>query len=395
MKTINKSKLPFHFSSALAAIILLSACGAGKEKDVKVEETPSNPNTVVFTEAQFETVNIQFGKIEKRKLSGSIKVNGLLDVPPQQLVSISVPMAGILKTTELLQGMWVKQGEVIATLEHPDYIQLQQDYLNIKSQFGFMEKEYARQQELNKESVSAIKTLQKTESEYQSLKSNLQGLEQKLSMLNISPQKVERDGISRTIFLTSPINGYVTKVNVNIGKFVNAFDVMFEIVDTRHLHAELTVFEKDIPLLKIGDKVHFQLANETKERTGTIHLIGKEISTNRTIGVHSHLDQEDKNLIPGTYFKAWVESGDVEVNALPDKAIVQSEGKIFIFVQAEEKAEGDQKEYHFRRVEIQTGLKEQGYTEVILPEGFDLKTNVVINGAYDLISKMLNSEEEE
>lgn len=395
MKTINRSKTAFHFSSVLVAIVLLSSCGAGKEKEKQHEEPASDPSTVVFTEAQFKTANIQVGQMEKRKLSGSIKVNGLLDVPPQQLVSITVPMGGILRSTELLQGMWVTQGQVIATLEHPDYVQLQQDYLNIKSQLGFMEKEYARQQELNKESVSAIKTLQKTESEYQSLKSNIQGLEQKLSMLNISPQKIERDGISKTIFLTSPINGYVTKVNVNIGKFVNAFDVMFEIVDTRHLHAELTVFEKDIPFLKIGDKVHFQLANETKERTATIHLIGREINTDRTIRVHSHLDQEDKELIPGTYFKAWVESGKVEVNALPDKAIVQSEGKNFIFVPVETKNEGQEKEFQFKRIEIQVGLKEEGYTEVILPEGFDLKTKVVINGAYDLISKMLNSEEEE
>lgn len=396
MSPINKSKFVSNFFPLLFAIVLLSACGAKREENTTKSETASpDPTLVTLTEAQFKTVDIQFGPIEKRKLSGSIKVNGLLDVPPQQLVSITVPMGGILKSTELLQGMWVRQGQVIATLEHPDYIQLQQDYLNIKSQFGFMKKEYIRQQELSKENVSAIKILQKTESEFQSLQSNLQGLEQKLSMINISATKIVRDGISKNIFLTAPINGYVTKVNVNIGKFVNAFDVLFEIVDTRHLHAELTVFEKDIPFLKIGDKVHLQLSNESKERIATIHLIGREISADRTIRVHSHLDQEDKELIPGTYFKARVDNGNKEVNALPDKSIVQSDGKNFIFIQTGNKAEGGQKSFQFKKIEIQVGLKDEGYTEVILPDGFDMKVNVVINGAYDLISKMLNSEEEE
>ncbi|MBS1681544.1 MAG: CzcABC family efflux RND transporter, membrane fusion protein [Cytophagales bacterium] len=394
MKRINQSSHILISSLTLFLIVLLSACGKKTEKAQKGETEKENPELVTLTEAQFKTSKIQFGNIEKQKLGASIKVNGLLDVPPQQLVSITVPMGGILKSTALLQGMWVTQGEVIATLEHPDYIQLQQDYLNNKSQLDFMEKEYTRQKELNQENVSAIKTLQKTESEYRSLKSNLQGLEQKLSMLNISAKKIETEGIRKDIFLTSPINGYVTKVNVNIGKYVNAFDVLFEIVDTRHLHAELTVFEKDVPFLKIGDKVYFQLSNESKERTATIHLIGREISPDRTIRVHSHLDHEDKELIPGTYFKARVESSDIEVNAVPDNAVVQAEGKNFIFI-AQENSEKNTNEFHFKRMEIKTGLKEGGFTEVILPEGFDIKAKVVVKGAYDLISKMLNSAEEE
>lgn len=389
-----KSKLLSQTHKWMLVVFLFTACKADKEKNAELENAPTSGTIeVVLTEAQFKTAEIKLGQIEKRKLSAQIKVNGLLDVPPQQLVSVTVPMSGILKSTDLLQGLWVKQGQVIATLEHPDYIQLQQDYLNAKNQLAFMEKEYARQKELSEESVSAIKTLQKTESEYLSLKSNLQGLVQKLAMLNLDPDKIQRDGISKSIFLTSPINGYVTKVNVNVGKFVNAFDVMFEIVDTRHLHAELTVFEKDIPFLKIGDKVHFQLANETSERTATIHLIGREISTDRTIRVHSHLDHEDKELLPGTYFKAWVESERYEVLAVPEKAIVQTNGKNFVFVP--EDSGSVEKQYRFKMIEVQTGLSENGYTEVKMPETFDVTSKIVVNGAYDLISKLLNSEEEE
>jgi len=197
----------------------------------------------------------------------------------------------------------------------------------------------------------------------------------------------------------SPINGYVTEVNVNIGKFVNPTDVLFEIVDTEHLHAELTVFEKDVPKLKIGQKVRFTLANETKERTAIVYLIGREISTDRTIRIHCHIDKEDKDLLAGMYLKAIVETSGALVAALPDEAIVDFQGKKYIFVPTSgEHAEGKNEEIerkHFAMTEIQVGYSEDGYTEILPSDGLDVNTEVVVKGAYSILSKMKNSEVEE
>lgn len=229
----------------------------------------------------------------------------------------------------------------------------------------------------------------------------------KLQLLNISTAKLEKDGIQQTISLVSPISGYVTKVNTNIGAFVNSTDVLIEIVNTEHLHAELTVFEKDVPLLKIGQRVLFTLANENEQRTATVHLIGREISTDRTVQVHCHLELEDRELIPGMYLKAVVERDSARVSALPEEAIVTYSGKSYIFIGAAPEAEhehaeasaekGGEKheaEHHFEMIEITTGEAEQGYVEVILPETFDRKANIVIKGAYNLLAKMNNNEEE-
>ena len=64
-----------------------------------------------------------------------------------------------------------------------------------------------------------------------------------------------------------------------------------------------------------------------------MHLIGREISAERTVRVHGHLLQEDKNLLPGMYLKGIVETGVATTTALPDKAIVQSAGKSYILLQ--------------------------------------------------------------
>jgi cobalt-zinc-cadmium efflux system membrane fusion protein len=221
----------------------------------------------------------------------------------------------------------------------------------------------------------------------------LTGLREKLEVLHIDTAALEQGRMTSIINLYSPINGYVTKVNVNIGRFVNPTDILFEIVDTEHLHVELTVFEKDVPQLRIGQKVRFTLANERDERTATVYLLGRQISDDRTIRIHCHIDKEDANLLPGMYLRALVETGSSEVVALPEDAIIDYLGKKYVFTLGTI-SEGEEAGYRFIMNEVHAGKSEGGYTEVDLPAGFPTSTQVVIGNAYAILSKLKNTEED-
>ncbi|WP_069658832.1 efflux RND transporter periplasmic adaptor subunit [Arcticibacter eurypsychrophilus] len=382
-------------------VILISACGNSNAPESNQEEVVNTKeqNSVELTSGQYKTANIQLDSVKDRPLSGVIKVNGMLDVPPQSKVSVVAVMGGIMKQTSLLQGLKVNKGQVIAVMQHPDYIQLQQDYLDNKSQLTYLFQENERQKELAKENVNSQKTLQQSSSNYQSMKARVQGLRQRLQMLNVNLASLEKGNIQNTINLYAPISGYVTKVNVNIGSYVNPSDVMFEIVDTEHLHAELTVFEKDIPKIKVGQKVRFTLANEDKERSATVYLIGREISNDRTVNIHCHLTAEDKQLLPGMYLKAFVEAGTMNKPSLPEKAIVDYQGNKYIFIvspAAKSKKQQTADIHQFEMLAVKAGTTEGGYTEVLLPDNFNRQNNqIVTNGAYDLLAKMKNTAEEE
>lgn len=396
--------------SALVLLIVLSGCNSSTPENTKPEEKEHHDeSTVELTADQFKVAGIQTGSLENRSLSGTIRVNGKLDVPPQQMMSISVPMGGFLRKTELLQGSYVRKGQLIAIIENQDFIDLQQNYLETESKLEFAESDYKRQQELQQANANSQKTLQQAKSTFQSLKAQKEGLSQKLRLININPEKLASAGIKSTISLYAPINGYVTEVNANLGKFVTPSEVLFEIVDTQHLHAELTVYEKDVPRLKIGQKVRFTLANETAERTATVYLIGREISKERNVQVHCHIDREDKEMLPGMYLTALVESAGRSVPALPDQAIVNYEGRNFIFIVEEshketphqhketesetEKQElGD--EHTFKMIEVKTGVTENGFTEIQTSQSIDQQSQIVIVGAYSLLSKLKNSEDE-
>lgn len=399
----------------LLLTIGLGACSQ-KQAETKTEEHHEEEGTVELTTQQLKSAGIAFGKVEDKNLNAVIKVNGMLDVPPQQLVTVSAVMGGFVKSTKLLQGMKVKKGEVIATIQNPDFIQIQQDYLDNLSKLKFAELELKREQELAKENYTAQKTLQQVTADFNSLKAVNSALLEKLDILNIDPAVVEKGTIKSTVNILSPINGNVTEVNINIGKYVNAMDMICEIVDADHLHAELTVFEKDLPKIKVGQTVRFHLANENKERSAKVYLINRKIAIDRTVRVHAHLDKEDATLVPNTYLKAAIEVTDNKVSCLPDEAIVSAGDKQYIFIkddgheeghkeaheEKEEKAEMTEKETHahgeeiaFKAIEIKKGVSNNGFTEVFLPEDFEKDhAEVVVKGAYDLLAKMNNSESE-
>ncbi|MBI3481407.1 MAG: efflux RND transporter periplasmic adaptor subunit [Bacteroidetes bacterium] len=350
---------------------------------------PSKTNEVTLSDEQFKSIGIELGSIETRSMSGNIKVHGVLDVPPQNLVSVSAPLGGFVKSTDLLQGMRIKKGQTVVVLEHPDYIQLQQDYLESKSQLEFLEQEYNRQLDLSKENVNALKSLQQAKSNYFGTKARVEGLKAKLKLINIDPVEIEKGEIKNTMSIISPINGFVSQVNVNLGMHVNPTDIMFRIVDTDHVHAEAQVFEKDIPKLKIGQLARITLTNETKERIAKVFLIGKEITPERTVRVHCHLEGEDPNLIPNTYFSAVIETGSNSVSALPESAIVNFEGKHFVFV------EKDATKHTYELLSVTTGASGDGFVEIEDQKNtFEgCKTKIVIRGAFELLNVLKNVEE--
>lgn len=374
---------------------LLTSCGSNESvNESKVEHNDEEEASVELTQAQYESAEIALGLVEKRSISGVISANGLLDVPPQSKVSISAPMAGFVKSTQLLPGSKVTKGQVVAVMENQEYVLLQQEYLENYGQLEFLKSDYERQKELSKENVNAKKSLDQAKANYLTAKGRLEGLTSRLELLNINIVKLQNGKIQNTINLYSPISGYVTKVNTNIGAFVNPTDVIIEIVNTSELHVELTIYEKDIPSIKEGQRVLFTLSNETTQRIAKVKLIGRQISNERSIQVHCDLEKNDKELIPGMYLKAIVETNNAMLTAVPESAMVYFEGKSYVFFKEEKHHNSTEKTIHFEMVEVNAGKSEAGFVAISLPDGFDMRKQLVVKGAYSLLAKMKNSEEE-
>jgi|LakMenE18May11ns_1017448.scaffolds.fasta_scaffold9938269_2 cobalt-zinc-cadmium efflux system membrane fusion protein len=373
----------------LCCVFLFACTATKKDKEITTDNKTSVTENVVadivvLSPAQLKSANIISGIIEKREMHKIIKVSGVIDVPPSNIVSISIPLGGYLKKTSLIPGTLVKKGAVLATLEDPSYIQLQEDYLTSKSKLTYLEADFNRQKTLSETKATSDKLFQLAKSEYESQKYMVKALSEKLKLIGLNPLSLNENNISRAVDFYAPISGYVTKVNVNIGKYVSPTDVLFEIVDPSDLHLRLTVFENDASNLKIGNKVTYYINNNINEKhKATIIVFTPNINENRSTDVHCHLASAVKNLYPGTFANAEIELNNAKVNAIPEEAIVKWENKPHVFL----KVANDS----YKLVPVVTGLVTNGFIEIITPLG---SQEVVTKNAYTLMMKLKNSAEE-
>ena len=371
----------------LSSIVFITIAGCKNKKNT-AEDTPAATaeNIVQLTAEQIKYADITVGSLQQQDISGMLTVNGKIDVPPQNTVSISVPLGGYLKNTQLLTGMHVSKGQVIATMEDPQYIELQENYLTTKAKLKVTELEYQRQKELNQNKVSSDKIFQQTEAEYTALQIQLKALSEKLLLIGINPAQVTIGTISKSISVKAPINGHVSAVHANIGKYAAPGDVLFELIDPSDIHLSLTVFEKDIDRVKIGQKVMAYTNNHPEKKYASrIILTARNLGDNRDAEIHCHFDKYDPVLMPGMYMNADIETTHSNAYTLPDDAIVRLEKKQFIFIQ--------QKDGQYVMTEVQTGISDNGITEIL--NGDSLKdATVVTHNAYTLLMKLENKSEE-
>jgi cobalt-zinc-cadmium efflux system membrane fusion protein len=371
--------------SLSAIIFILTACG-GKKPAEETTDKAINPNMVTLTDAQLKNAAITTGKIRQQEISSILKLNGKIDVPPQNMVSISVPLGGYLRSTKLLPGMHVNKGEAIAVIEDQQYIQLQQDYLTAKARIGYLENEYNRQKDLNQNKASSDKVFQQAEAEYRSQQVLINSLAEKLKLIGINVRNISASKISRSISIYSPIRGFVSKVNVNIGKYVSPTEVLFELVNPTDIHLALKVYEKDLAKLYIGQKLAAYTNNEPgKKHNAAILLIGRDLSADRNADVHCHFETYDKMLVPGTYMNAEIQVKNSKASVLPTEAIVQFEGKQYVYL-----VKGHNQ---YEMTEVKTGESENGFTEIITLASDTLSGVYVTKGAYSLLMAMKNKAE--
>ncbi|MEQ1584249.1 MAG: efflux RND transporter periplasmic adaptor subunit [Cyclobacteriaceae bacterium] len=370
---------------AICTLASVISCGSKNETTDSADSTHVE-NSVTLSPAQLKNAGIVLGKIEQKSISSVLKVNGRVDVPPQNMISVSVPMGGYLKSTKLLPGMHLNKGEVIAVMEDQQYIQLQQDYLTAKARLSFTANEYNRQKELNQSKASSDKVFQQTEVDYATEKINVKSLAERLELIGINPDKLDENRISKSINIYSPIDGYVSKVNVNIGKFTQPSEVLFELINPSDIHLAVTIFEKDLSKLSIGQKLFaYTNSQPDKRHECEIILIGKNLSAERSTEVHSHFENYDKTLVPGMYMNAEIEIKNTSVYALPEEAIVRFQNNQYIFLTERDAA--------YSIHEVKTGVFENGFIEIVSGESL-VDKKVVVKGAYNLLMTMKNKVEE-
>ncbi|MEZ0608507.1 efflux RND transporter periplasmic adaptor subunit [Fibrella sp. WM1] len=369
----------------LLALGGLAACSSSTKQPAEhvAAQSVTKPKSGVITisEAQFRETGIKLGGPDTLSMGETIQATGKLEAPPDQWASVHAIMGGFVRSAHLVEGDFVHKGQVLAVLEHPDYVKLQQEYLQALAKHSFERQELDRQTELSREAVGARRNLQQSTADFETTKALLASLEAQLAQLHIPLETLRKGTITRTIALRAPISGYVDKVNIRLGQFVNHTDELVEIVGRERLYLELRVFENDIQKVKEGQVVQFTIP---QQQTGTlrasVYRVGQAFDPQtKTVLVHANLlANNGARLLAGSYIRATVLVNPRRVATLPEEALVKEGNRSFVYVRQRTDTASA---YQFKLIPVQTGISQHNQVEVRLPAGVDA-ADIVREGAY-------------
>ncbi len=382
---INKMKFPAIY---LISFVLLSSCQNKKTSESLNKNTSdqSESNIVRITNEQIKAIGIKPGSISYRNLRTSLKVNGKLELPPQNKAQVSILIGGIVKDIPVTEGQFVNKGQILAILENTEFLQFQQDYLESLSSLELLKAELDRQKELRNDNINATKILQQAQNNYNIAISKKNLYTEKLKLFGLNPETLTPDKIKSTFNMTAPITGYIKQINLFIGKFAEPNLPQFEIVDNRFLHIDLTIYEQDVAKVHEGQNLTFSIINDPHHtHTASIFSINKAFEDNtQAVIAHAKIHKVEDNLFPGMFIEARIQIDDYKAMALPEEAIVSSGEEHFIFLMLDDNS--------FRQIQVHLGTSDMGFTEIIPTEALSDSSKIVINGAYYLMSQLTKGE---
>ncbi|MEQ9149228.1 MAG: efflux RND transporter periplasmic adaptor subunit [Cytophagales bacterium] len=381
-----------NISKSTVYVLLLMffiACQNQAKENTTTEDPHHEEGLIHLSKKQFDALGLRVDKMVKRNLNAFVETNGQLTLPPQSEASVSAVIGANISQIKVIEGDRIKKGQVLAYISHPDLFKLQSDFIKKTSELDYLELEYQRQENLYNEKINSGREFQKVKSDYLSLKAEIKSLEYTLKLLNANPEQIKNGKIYEELAIRSPISGYIRSVNVRGGKYVQAQENLFEIVNNDHIHAHFLVYEMDIQKVKVGQKVKFKVASlENKEYEAVIFSVGKVFESDpKAVEIHAEIENEEGLLISGMYCRGRIITGEQIKNALPVDAIVMDGDKKYVFT-----AGIHGLEWEFAPMEVITGLESEDWVEVKLLEDIKPETKFAQNQAYYLLSEWKKDE---
>ncbi len=358
------------------------------------EETSAEKHThgeeefadIPLTEKQVSTVDLKMGEVKNREIDATIQTTGSLVLRAQDMGNVSSLMGGIVKRMLVKEGERVNKGQVVAMVENTDVVSLQKDYFTAFKEMQMARLELERQENLAQNGAGVKKNLQQTRKDYQVSQACLTGLGRQLAQLGISVHAVSQGKFTCVFPLRAPISGTVSQITASLGSYADMQTPLMKIRNNHAVECDLNVFEKDINKVKIGNKVLLSLTNQPEVKVaGHVYGINEYFNDGtKSVAVHVKLDaKRDARLFDGMFVTGKIATGRQVCNTLPDKAIVHSDGKSYIFALNGTPRSG---KYSFSRHEVTTGMSEGGYTEVALCKHITKGKKIVTDNAFYLAS---------
>jgi len=332
-----KSKA-IHFSGAMAALFLstlLTGCHKA-ETPTASAEFERQGDLVVIPEQSNLRVRLKFDTARGDKIRSQLSAPAVVEADPQKYANVFPPLTGRLIKLHVQLGDSVTNGQLLASLQSPDFFAAQDNYVKAKSLAELTRRALKRQQELLENKIAAQKDVEQATSDYESAKIDLDTATEQLLAYGFDPAK---DKLGEPLQVYSPLSGQVVDMASAHGEFRNDNTVpLMTVADLSTIWVTVSVQEKDLRFLTKGQEINATFAAYPGETfTGKILFIGDLIDPDvRVAKVRVAFDNAERRLKPGMFATVNFLGFPQTLITVPATAVVQSGSSAFVFEQVKQ-----------------------------------------------------------
>jgi len=321
--------------------------GGRPVNDVESDGAPADGTKVRFkTKETARLAGIQVEKVGERQSHGEVVATALIVYDAAKVAEVNARAAGVIRVIHADIGASVRAGTPLCTIESAGVGADQSRLSAARSRLRLAEANHARLSTLHEQGIAAKKDALLAAQELDAARADLSSAQAALGVIGGLAE-----GASRYT-LTAPIAGVVTQRNATIGRLVDTEKVLFEIVDTSSMWAEVDIPETAVRRVALGASVSVGVDGvEGKDFTGTLSYIAPAIDAHtRTVNGRVAL-QNPEGLLRGNMFaRARITtSGRSQAVVVPRAAVQRAKDAQLVFVRTAEDV------FEARRVDLGPG----------------------------------------
>lgn len=341
-------------------------------------------NVVHLSYGELKEFGVQVEEAGPGKLQVSRVLPGEIAIDPDRLAHIVPRVAGVVRKVEKKLGDRVEAGELLAVLDSRELSEMKSVYLVARERAALADATFIREEKLWQEEISSKKEYLQARQALAEVRIEMRAAGQKLLSLGLSERYLQKldfaeDDLFTRYEMVAPFDGRIIEKHITFGEMIQEDAVAFVIADLTAVWVVLTVYQRDVSRIGLGQQVRIGVGGDTPVAKGSISYVSPVVdAATRTTQARVVLPNPDGRWRPGSFVSgSWVaEQLDVGL-LIPTAALQMIEGRTSVFVETK---------HGFEPRSVQVGRTNETHAEIMI--GLQPGQRYVARGAFTLKAQL-------
>ncbi len=345
------------------------------------EEGEDHEDKIELSDNEIKEFEIRIDTAGSGNIKETLMLPGEITLDPDRLIHIVPRVSGITKQVYKTLGDRVETGDLLATMSSRELAEIKAETEAAKSRYGLSRTTFEREKKLKKEGLTTEREFLEAQQFRDNAYIEYNLAKQKLRAIGVEQNSSHcSDDCDLTLYeIRSPGNGVITEKHIVQGELLNEESRPFVIANLDYVWINLTVYQKDLEKINVGQQVHVISGYGIPDVNSEIVYISPKVSEEtRSASARVVINNKDEKWRPGLFVSVDVTLSNLSSDiVIPKSALETIDDQSVVFIKNEE---------GFEPHPVTLGRSDKTNVEVI--EGLHAGDKYVAKNAFVLKAQM-------